>query len=79
MNDKELTRFMERMRKTLVDHRMLTMGDHVLVAVSGGPDSTALLTGLVALAPEMRLTLGVFHLNHGLRTTRKPMSLPVPD
>ncbi len=67
MNDKELTRFMERMRKTLVDHRMLTMGDHVLVAVSGGPDSTALLTGLVALAPEMRLTLGVFHLNHGLR------------
>ena len=67
MDDKELTRFVERMRKTLIDHRMVTVDDHVLVAVSGGPDSTALLAGLAVLAEEMRLTLGVFHLNHGLR------------
>ncbi len=67
MDKKELTRFIEQMRKTLVEHRMLMVGDRVLVAVSGGPDSTALLAGLMVLAPEMQLTLGVFHLNHGLR------------
>src|SRR5206468_1799249 len=39
----------------------------VLVAVSGGPDSTALLSLLCRLAPEMRLELHVAHLDHGWR------------
>lgn len=42
-------------------------GDRVLVAVSGGPDSVALLHLLVRLAPELRLDLGVAHFDHGLR------------
>lgn len=42
-------------------------GDHVLAAVSGGPDSVALLAALVALAPSMRLTLSALHVNYGLR------------
>ena len=40
---------------------------HVLVAVSGGADSTALLVGLARLAPELRLTVTAAHLHHGLR------------
>ncbi|MFW6241977.1 MAG: tRNA lysidine(34) synthetase TilS [Thermodesulfobacteriota bacterium] len=46
---------------------MLTSGDRVLVAVSGGPDSVALLHLLLRIAPEYSLSLGVAHLNHGLR------------
>lgn len=46
---------------------MLTPGDRVLVAVSGGPDSVALLHLLLRIAPEYSLALGVAHLNHGLR------------
>ncbi len=46
---------------------MLSDGEHVLVAVSGGADSTALLHCLRALAPEFHLTLSVAHLNHGIR------------
>ena len=46
---------------------MLSGGDHVLVAVSGGADSTALLLCLHALASEFHLTLSVAHLNHGIR------------
>jgi tRNA(Ile)-lysidine synthase len=46
---------------------MLAPGDAVLVAVSGGPDSVALLHLLLDLAPDMQLRLGMAHLNHGLR------------
>jgi tRNA(Ile)-lysidine synthase len=46
---------------------LFTPGDRVLVAVSGGPDSVALLHLLVRLAPELDLDLGVAHFDHGLR------------
>ena len=41
-------------------------GDLVVVAFSGGPDSTALLHGLARLAPERGLRLLAAHLDHGL-------------
>jgi len=40
---------------------------HLLVACSGGPDSTALLDLLCRLAPEFMLRLSAASLNHGLR------------
>ena len=46
---------------------LLLPGDHVLVAVSGGPDSVALLHLLFRLAPELELRLEVAHLQHGIR------------
>ncbi len=42
-------------------------GDRVLVAVSGGPDSVALLHLLNRLRGELALDLGVGHFDHGLR------------
>jgi tRNA(Ile)-lysidine synthase len=56
-----------RVRKTIGDFGMLSGGEHVLVAVSGGPDSVALLLCLRKLAPNLNLTLTVAHLNHGIR------------
>lgn len=46
---------------------MLTGGETVLVAVSGGADSVALLHVLMALAGELSLRLHVLHVDHGLR------------
>lgn len=48
-------------------HHLLEAEDCVLVAVSGGPDSLCLLHLLSRLAPRLRLSLVVAHLNHGLR------------
>src|SRR5262249_44089726 len=42
-------------------------GAHLLVAVSGGPDSTALLAALAELAPTHDLRLTAVHVDHGLR------------
>jgi tRNA(Ile)-lysidine synthase len=52
---------------TIVRHRLLAPGDRVLVAVSGGPDSVALLAVLLKLRKRLGVELAVGHLNHGLR------------
>lgn len=41
-------------------------GDTVLVAFSGGPDSTALLAGLLGVAPRLGIRIVAAHLDHGL-------------
>ena len=46
---------------------MLKKGDCVIVAVSGGPDSVALLQLLRSIQQDYRLALVVAHFNHRLR------------
>ena len=53
--------------RTIKERRMIEPGQHLLVAVSGGPDSVALLSLLASLAPSWRLNLTVVHFNYGLR------------
>lgn len=47
--------------------KLFTAGDHLLAAVSGGPDSVALLSVLTSLAPSKRLVVSALHVNYGLR------------
>ena len=49
------------------DRAVLRPGERVLAAVSGGPDSTALLLILSRLAPRLDLSLTAAHFDHGLR------------
>ncbi len=46
---------------------MLRPGERVIVALSGGADSTALLLGLYLLREKMGITLEAAHFNHRLR------------
>ena len=52
---------------TIARAKMLQQGDRVLVGVSGGADSVALLHILYRLAAGLNLDIGVAHLNHTLR------------
>lgn len=56
-----------RVRRSIVEHRLLPAGSRVVVAVSGGPDSVALLHALLALRAALKLSLHLAHLDHGLR------------
>jgi len=58
---------LEKVRKTVLKYRLLEPHDGVLVAVSGGFDSVALLHLLQCLTEEFSLNLWIAHLNHGLR------------
>lgn len=57
----------EKLVSTLRRFTMLHPGDSVLVAVSGGPDSVALLHVLVGLRAAWNLRPSAFHLNHLMR------------
>ncbi len=56
-----------RLVRTVRQQQLFVPGHHLLVAVSGGPDSVALLSLLHRLAPSWRLTLTAVHCNYGLR------------
>lgn len=49
------------------EHHLVLGQSHLLVAVSGGPDSVCLLLILVRLMEELGIRLHVAHLNHQLR------------
>ncbi|MFA5165103.1 MAG: tRNA lysidine(34) synthetase TilS [Candidatus Omnitrophota bacterium] len=59
--------FISGVRDTVKKYGLLDKGDTVIVAVSGGPDSTALLFALDALKREYGLELHVAHLDHMFR------------
>jgi tRNA(Ile)-lysidine synthase len=48
-------------------HRLISAGDRVLAALSGGGDSVALLSCLLSMRDILGFTLEAAHLNHSLR------------
>jgi tRNA(Ile)-lysidine synthase len=58
---------LEKVRKTVEKYKMLQPGERVIVAVSGGPDSVALLHALCELRRELSVELIVAHLDHQMR------------
>ena len=59
--------FLSAVETAIRHYRMLDEGNTVLVGVSGGPDSVALLHSLVTVGPKWSLQLVIAHLNHQLR------------
>ncbi len=69
---RERTAAVARVRRavtTAVDRRgVIVPGEHVLIACSGGPDSSALVDALARLAPPRGWQLSVAHVDHGIRS-----------
>jgi tRNA(Ile)-lysidine synthase len=59
-------RFLEAVSRSITRRGLLRPTDSVLVAVSGGPDSTALFAALVEIG-RGRWRVGAAHVNHRLR------------
>ena len=58
---------LQKIKETIRKHSMLAHGATVIVGVSGGPDSTALLAALSRLSGEYGLKLKAVHINYHLR------------
>jgi tRNA(Ile)-lysidine synthase len=57
----------KQVKKAIVEYELLTECDSILVALSGGPDSVALLHLLSRLRRPMRLSLAAVYINHQIR------------
>ncbi len=66
---------LERVRRYIVKHRMLSGGEKVIVGLSGGPDSVFLLHVLNELSREFKLSLIAMYVDHGLRPEEVPAEL----
>lgn len=57
----------KRVKETVKRHNLLSRNDKLVVGVSGGPDSVALIFVLSLLKKELNLRLHIAHLDHQLR------------
>ncbi|MCH7811791.1 MAG: tRNA lysidine(34) synthetase TilS [Chloroflexi bacterium] len=59
-----------RVRRFIKERKLWDAGERVLVAVSGGPDSTCLILTLAALRRSLKFELHAAYFDHRLRGTR---------
>jgi len=70
---------LEKVKRYIDQNKLIQPGNSVIAAVSGGPDSMALLHMLQRLRPELDICLVVAHLNHGLRPEADAEEIFVKD
>ncbi|MEK6576800.1 MAG: tRNA lysidine(34) synthetase TilS [Nitrospirota bacterium] len=56
-----------KVNKEIVKNSLISVGDRVVVALSGGPDSMAMLHILIGLYQDLDITLHIAHLDHQFR------------
>ena len=59
---------LQKVQSTIEAHALIDSGSRVLAAVSGGPDSTALLSILSHLSSELQFELAAAYFDHRIRT-----------
>ncbi|MCI9595949.1 MAG: tRNA lysidine(34) synthetase TilS [Firmicutes bacterium] len=57
----------KKIKKTIYQHQLVQRGDHVIIGLSGGPDSVCLFHVLKHLRQELDIALYAVHVNHRFR------------
>lgn len=57
----------EKALQTIVKNKLIQNGDKIVIGVSGGPDSIALLDVLIKLQNKIKFDITVAHINHMIR------------
>lgn len=59
--------FKQRILETITKYNLIESGDKIVLGVSGGPDSISMLNILYELKEQLKFSIYVCHVNHGLR------------
>ena len=62
-----LDEFEKKVAAFIKEQNLIVPGDRILIGLSGGADSTCLAEVLQSMAGSLSVTLGAFHVNHGIR------------
>ncbi|MBR6025583.1 MAG: tRNA lysidine(34) synthetase TilS [Firmicutes bacterium] len=57
----------DAVKKTIEEKELIQPGDRIILGLSGGPDSIALLHVLASLQQDLNFTLYALHVNHKIR------------
>lgn len=57
----------DKILHTIKEHRLIEKNDNIVIGLSGGPDSMALLYILLDIKEEMDFNIFIAHVNHGVR------------
>lgn len=57
----------DKVTNTILNNGLIEKGEHIVIGLSGGPDSVCLFHILCQLRQEMGIHLHAVHINHGLR------------
>ena len=59
----------EKVLNTIQEYSLIENGNNIVIGVSGGPDSMALLNVLINLKNSKKIDCNIFvaHINHGIR------------
>ena len=58
---------LNKLQRFIREHDLLSAGDHIVCAVSGGADSVAMLFAFYLLREKLGITISAAHFNHQLR------------
>lgn len=57
----------DKVKNTIINNGLIEKGEHIVIGLSGGPDSVCLFHLLYQLKEELDIKLYAVHINHGLR------------